>query len=81
MSKCDFSGWAIRTDLEYEDERVILRDAFARNGGSTVPAIAVRIPAIPASLYPITIAPFTAIAPGADCAIATRSSISSSSIQ
>lgn len=39
MSKCDFSGWAIRTDLEYEDEQVILRDAFARDGGSAVPLL------------------------------------------
>ena len=36
---------------------------------------------VSASLYPTTIAPFTAIGPGDDCAIATRSSISFSSIQ
>ena len=51
------------------------------NGGSTVPRIATNAPRIPASLYPTTMAPLTAIAPGEDCAIATRSSISFSSIQ
>ena len=39
------------------------------------------IPKIPAILYPTTIAPFTAIAPGADCAMATKSNISSRLIQ
>lgn len=52
-----------------------------RNGGITVPIIATIVPNIPANLYPTTIAPFTAIAPGDDCAIATKSSISFSSIQ
>ena len=52
-----------------------------RNGGRIVAIIATSAPEIPASLYPTTIAPFTAIAPGADCAMAIKSSISSSSIQ
>ena len=52
-----------------------------RNGGIMVPRIAITVPAIPASLYPTTMAPLTAMAPGEDWAIATRSSISSFSIQ
>ena len=51
------------------------------NGGIIVPMIDTSTPVIPASLYPTTIDPFIAIAPGEDCAIATRSSISFSSIQ
>lgn len=39
MNKCDFSGWAIKTDLEYADERVIHQNAFARDGGKTVPLL------------------------------------------
>lgn len=50
-------------------------------GGRIVPRIATSVPGIPASLYPTTMAPLTAIAPGEDWAIATRSSISSSPIQ
>ena len=52
-----------------------------RNGGITVAITATPAPRRPASLKPTTMAPFTAMAPGADCAMATRSSISSSSIQ
>ena len=51
------------------------------SGGSIVAIIAVIAPNTPASLYPTTIAPFTAIGPGADCAIAIKSNISFSSIQ
>ena len=50
-------------------------------GGMIAPMTDTSIPGMPASLYPTIIAPFTAIAPGEDWAIATRSSISSSSIQ
>ena len=52
-----------------------------KKGGITVATIATTTPKIPAILYPTTMAQFTAIAPGADCAIATKSSISSFSIQ
>ena len=45
-----------------------------------VPITQTIIPKIPAILYPKTIAPLTAIAPGALCAIATKSNISFSSI-
>lgn len=61
----------------YKNERTVRM----RNGGRIVAIIATSAPEIPASLYPTTIAPFTAIAPGADCAMAIKSSISSSSIQ
>lgn len=39
MNKCDFSGWAIKTDLEYAGERIIHQNAFARDGGNTVPLL------------------------------------------
>ena len=39
MSKCDFSGWVIKTDLEYADERVIHQNAFAGDGGHIVPLV------------------------------------------
>ena len=45
------------------------------------PMVAAMAPGIQASLYPTATAPLTATAPGADCAMATRSSISFSSIQ
>ena len=61
----------------YKNERTVRM----RNGGRIVAIIATSAPEIPASLYPTTIALFTAIAPGADCAMAIKSSISSSSIQ
>ena len=50
-------------------------------GGIIVAITETSTPSMPANLYPTTMAPFTAIAPGADCAIAIRSNISSSSIQ
>ncbi len=50
------------------------------SGGETVPNTVKRAPGIPDNLYPASIDVLTAIGPGADCAIATRSSISSSSI-
>ena len=52
-----------------------------RNGGMMVAIMAVTAPKTPASLKPTTIAPLTAMAPGADWAMAMRSSISSSWIQ
>ena len=39
MSKCDFSGWVIKTDLKYAGERIIHRDAFAGDNGHTVPLV------------------------------------------
>lgn len=39
MSKYDFSGWAIKTNLEYAGERSIHRNAFARDGGNIVPLL------------------------------------------
>lgn len=39
MNKYDFSGWAIKTDLEYAGERIIHQNAFARDGGNTVPLL------------------------------------------
>ena len=50
-------------------------------GGIIVASTEMNIPSNPAILYPTTIAPLTAIGPGALCAIATKSNISSSSIQ
>ncbi|MPN33501.1 hypothetical protein SDC9_180989 [bioreactor metagenome] len=50
-------------------------------GGNTAPNIDNSTPGIPPNLNPTTIAPFIAIGPGADCAIAAKSNISSSSIQ
>ena len=50
-------------------------------GGMIVASTEMNIPSSPAILYPTTIAPLTAIGPGALCAIATKSNISSSSIQ
>ena len=49
-------------------------------GGSTVPSIVINAPNTPAILYPTIIEVLTAMAPGADCEIATRFNISSSSI-
>ena len=56
-------------------------DIFIYVGGMIAPSTHISMPGIPPSLYPTTIAPLTAIAPGEDWAMATRSSISSSSIQ
>lgn len=39
MSKCDFSGWAIRTDLDYAGKRIIHQNAFAGDDGYTVPLV------------------------------------------
>ena len=39
MSKCDFSGWVIKTDLEYAGERIIHQNAFAGDDGYTVPLV------------------------------------------
>lgn len=39
MNKCNFSGWAIKTDLEYAGERIIHQDAFSKDGGNTVPLL------------------------------------------
>ena len=39
MNKCNFSGWAIKTDLEYAAERIIHQDAFSKDGGNTVPLL------------------------------------------
>ena len=65
---------------EKQEKKAEIKEMIT-NGGIIVPIIATSVPVRPASLYPTTIAPFTAIGPGADCAIATRSSISFSSIQ
>lgn len=35
----DFSGWATRNDLKCSDGRIIRRDAFKHNDGSTVPLV------------------------------------------
>lgn len=37
--KYDFSGWATRTNLKCSDGRTILKDAFKRNDGQTVPLV------------------------------------------
>ena len=50
-------------------------------GGIIVPITATTIPGSPPVFHPTNIAAFTAIAPGEDCAMAVKSSISSSSIQ
>ena len=39
MAKFDFSGWATRNDLQCSDGRIIRRDAFKHNDGSTVPLV------------------------------------------
>ena len=39
MSKFDFSGWATRANLKCSDGRVILKDAFKKNDGETVPLV------------------------------------------
>lgn len=39
MEKYDFGGWATRNDLKCSDGRVIRRDAFKDNDGSTVPLV------------------------------------------
>lgn len=39
MNKCNFSGWAIKTNLEYAGERTIRRDAFSKDDGNTVPLL------------------------------------------
>lgn len=39
MSKCDFSGWAVKTDLEYAGEQIIHQNAFAKDGGNIVPLL------------------------------------------
>ena len=70
-------------DVPIEIEEAAMVDGASRFYiiSRIVPRIATSAPGIPASLYPTTMAPLTAIAPGEDWAIATRSSISSSSIQ
>ena len=50
-------------------------------GGSTVPSAAASMPQKPATRQPTSTAALTAIAPGADCASAVKSSISRSSSQ
>ena len=54
---------------------------MTKNGGMIAPSMEKITPGTPHNLYPITIAPLTATAPGDDWAIAIRSSISFSSIQ
>ena len=39
MNKCDFSGWVIKTDLEYAGEQIIHQNAFAKDGGNIVPLL------------------------------------------
>lgn len=39
MSKYDFSGWATKNDLQCTDGRIIRRDAFKDNDGTTVPLV------------------------------------------
>lgn len=39
MKTFDFSGWATRNDVECSDGRIIRRDAFKHNDGSTVPLV------------------------------------------
>lgn len=39
MKDYDFSGWATRNNLRCSDGRVILRDAFKDNDGTTVPLV------------------------------------------
>lgn len=39
MNKCDFSGWVIKAGLEYAGDLVIHQNAFARDGGNTVPLL------------------------------------------
>lgn len=39
MKTFDFSGWATRNDVECTDGRIIRRDAFKHNDGSTVPLV------------------------------------------
>ena len=60
---------------EYPTKEII------KNGGIIVAITLTITPNKPHNLYPITIAPLTAMGPGADCATATKSNISFSSIQ
>jgi len=53
---------------------------MAMNEGSTEPRVAAMLPLTPLSLYPANIDMFTASTPGALCASATMSGISSSPI-
>lgn len=39
MDKFDFSGWATRNNLKCSDGRTILKDAFKKNDGQTVPLV------------------------------------------
>lgn len=39
MDKYDFSGWATKNDLQCTDGRIIRRDAFKDNHGTTVPLV------------------------------------------
>ena len=39
MSNFDFSGWATRANVKCSDGRTILRDAFIKNDGQTVPLV------------------------------------------
>ena len=39
MSKYDFSGWATKNDMQCSDGRIIRKDAFKHNDGTTVPLV------------------------------------------
>lgn len=39
MEKFDFSGWATRSNLRCSDGRTIMKDAFKRDDGQTVPLV------------------------------------------
>ena len=75
-------GIALRQETVVADNFTVttMNDKIT-NGGKIVAKIETIAPLIPANLKPTTIAPFTAIAPGADWAMAIKSSISFSSIQ
>ena len=56
---------------EKQEKKAEIKEMIT-NGGIIVPIIATSVPARPASLYPTTIAPFTAIGPGVISAIVIR---------